>query len=89
MDYFAPNMGIAAYPTGGANATITYTLDDPNVTSPAAIYFALPAPFNVAVTANTVATISQTPVRAFKCATTVSGTCDYVFVQPSGESLTQ
>lgn len=84
LDYFGVNFAIAVYPTGGATGTVTYTIDDANVVAPAPVYFALPAPLNVGITANTVGNFPLTIARAVTLATTVAGSCTYVIVQPSG-----
>jgi hypothetical protein len=85
LDYFAANFAVGVFPVG-STVTVTYTLDDVNIASPAAVYFALPAPFNVGVAANTAAQFSLTIARALKFVVAGGTSCDIMVVQPSGDS---
>src|SRR5271157_3480866 len=85
MDYFSPNFAVAVYPVTGT-MTVTYTLDDVQDSTITPVYFALPAPLNVGVAANTAGQFSLTTVRALKFSMAGGGSCVCTVVQPSGDS---
>ena len=78
------NIGIQVIPTGGASVLILFTADDPNDPAVTTSWIAMPAPFNVAITANTFGNVSLFPVRALQIAVTVSGSAAITVLQSSG-----
>ena len=86
VDYLSDNLNIQVVLTGGANCTITATLDDPNDPTYTAVFVALPAPFNAALVANTLSSLSNFQLRALKITTSVSGSSIVTLVQSSGSA---
>ena len=85
LDYLSSaNIGIQVVPTGGASVLIMFTADDPNDATVTPTWITMPAPFNVAVTANTFGNVSLFPIRAIQIAVTVSGSAAIIVLQSSG-----
>lgn len=85
VDYLSSGqIAIQIIPTGGASVTVQITADDVNDPSYVTTWITPPAPFNVAITTNTLNSISLFPMRAIQFTVSVGGSAAITVLQYSG-----